>query len=74
MKLLQFMLILLLAAMLGACQTTAEQQALAPADLKTKYMNAVQSDAEKRATRIYWIQAPSNEEIAARLAENSDND
>lgn len=73
MKLARFSLILLLALGVAACANT---QNLDFSDrepgLKEKYVYAVNRDAQSRATRVYWVNYPSDNEVAERFGLDDD--
>lgn len=73
MKTLLLMLSSLLLLGLGGCATQPEAAAQYPPDLRSKYIHAIEKDADSRFTRVYWVKAPSNQEIQNRLKIEDDD-
>lgn len=72
MRKLQFLIFVLLTLGISACATNQKVASQYPPDLSSKYIYAVEKEAHARNTRVYWVNAPSNEELEARLDKGSD--
>lgn len=72
MRKLQFLILVLLAFGVSACATNPKAASKYPPDLRSKYIYAVEKEAEVRNTRVYWINTPSNAELENRLGKGSD--
>jgi hypothetical protein len=68
MKKTLFMLIIILAVVGSGCAAKQEAIEQYPPDLRSQYINAIEKAAQSRATTIYWIKAPTNEEIESRIS------
>lgn len=70
MKIAKFSLILFLAISLAACahSTSSTREA----ELKDKYVYAIEREAQSRALTIYWVNPPSNEQVASLTKDKKD--
>ena len=71
MKITSILLILILAAFGSGCAPTQEAVESYPPDLRSKYIAALEKEAAESYTRIYWVKAPSNEQLESRLRQRS---
>lgn len=75
MKIARFSLIVLLALGLSACATSQDlNYADKKPGLKEKYVYAINRDAQSRATTVYWVNYPTDEEVAERFGVESEDD
>ena len=73
MKTRMILLTLALALGLGGCAAKPEAVEKYPADLRSKYIHAIEKDADTRFTRVYWVRAPSNQELENMLVQKDDD-
>ena len=75
MKILRTFVIMLLALLIGACASTSQDLNYADKEpgLKEKYVYAINRDAQTRATRVYWVNYPTDEEVAERFGKDDDD-
>ena len=71
MKKTFFMLILILAVFGSGCAPTQEAVDSYPPDLRSKYIAALEKEAAESYTKIYWVKAPSSEQLESRLRQRS---
>ncbi len=75
MKAVKLGLCMLLALTIMACATPQQRNYTdREPGLKEKYVHAVNREAQTRATRVYWVNYPTNEEVATRYGIDADKD
>lgn len=75
MKTARFSLIALLALGVAACAATPDATVSErEPSLRDKYVTAVHQSASVNATRVYWVNIPTNGDLAVRLKSDDDDD
>lgn len=67
MKSYRLLSLALPAVLVAGCAATPEASHQYPPDLKSKYIHAVERKAASSFTKVYWVHAPTNEEVERKL-------
>jgi len=74
MKSARFSLIALLALGVAACAATPDaNHSQREPGLQDKYVHAINQNARSRAASVYWVNYPTDEEVAKRLKADDDD-
>lgn len=75
MNIIRFTVALLMLLALGGCASTSSpsKNVKTEPSLSDKYVHAVNESNRNRASSVHWVNYPTDEEVAKRLAKKPDD-
>lgn len=76
MKIVRFTIVTALATSLMACATSQDrdENSFQTTQLQSRYMTTVDNQARNYATRVHWVNPPSQKTLAARYGIDDEED